>query len=137
MIRPHPKPTKKTRQPSITELKKKVWAVFSKWIRQRDNYTCYTCGKIMKKGDSGCHSGHYVPQSKGNALRFDERNVHCQCLSCNSFKRGNLSEYALRLERDYGHGILQEFDSIKNTPKKFTREELYSMLDHYSKLLEV
>ena len=88
----------------------------------------------MQKGDSGCHAGHYVPQSKGNRLRFDERNVHCQCLSCNSFKRGNLSAYALKLEEEYGHGILQEFDRIKNEHKKFTIAELEDMIARYTLL---
>jgi len=48
---------------SINELKKALWTVFSKWIRQRDKFICYTCGK------PGNHAGHYVPQSKGNARR--------------------------------------------------------------------
>ena len=133
-----PKAKKKKKPPKlgVVALRKKVWPVFSKWIRARDNYRCYTCGKQMEKGDPGCHAGHYVPQSKGNRLRFDERNVHAQCVSCNSFKRGNLSEYALRLERDYGSGILQEFDRIKNELKHYTREELLSMFEYYTKRLE-
>lgn len=144
MIRPDPKPKKqpkikkkpKPKKLGVVALRKKVWPVFAKWIKKRDNYTCYTCGKVMQKGDTNCHAGHYVPQSKGNRLRFDERNVHCQCVSCNSFGRGNLSVYALNLERDYGHGILQEFDRIKNEQKKFTCEELLCMLDDYKKRLE-
>jgi len=121
----------KQKTETVNSLKKKVWTVFSKWIRRRDNYRCYTCDKQMAEGDSGCHAGHYVPQSKGNRLRFDERNVHAQCLSCNSFKRGNLSAYALKLEAQYGSGILQEFDSIKNERKKFTKDELQDMLADY------
>ena len=132
-IRPQPKPKK---QIKITDLRKKVWTQFSKYIRLRDNYTCYTCGKVMLRGDSNCHAGHYVPQSKGNRLRFDERNVHAQCVTCNSFNRGNLSAYALRLEQDYGHGILQEFDSVRNERKQFTRDELLEMLDHYKGLVD-
>jgi 5-methylcytosine-specific restriction endonuclease McrA len=109
---------KKVKKKSIQELKKELWRLFSKWIRERDQHLCYTCGKPAQ------HAGHYVPQSKGNALRYDERNVHAQCISCNSFKRGNLVPYALRLERDYGPGILQEFEQIKNTVYKPTHDEL-------------
>jgi len=110
---------------SIRELKKELWRIFSKYIRARDKNICYTCG------NPGQHAGHYVPQSKGNALRFDERNVHCQCISCNSFQRGNLVKYALRLEKDYGNGILQELDRIKNTVYKPTRDELEKKIAHY------
>ena len=128
-----PKPKK---QPAIKDLQKKLWPIFSKWIRQRDNYTCYTCGKNMLDNPSSCHAGHYVPQNKGNRLRFDERNVHAQCLTCNNFKSGNLSEYALNLEADYGLGVLQEFEAVKNERKKFTREELQDMIDDYRQRLK-
>ena len=131
-----PKPNKKTKKPTITQLKKTLWPIFSKWIRQRDNYTCYTCGKNMLDNPSSCHAGHYVPQSKGNRLRFDERNVHAQCVTCNSFRSGNLAEYALQLENEYGLGVLQEFDWVKNDPKKFKREELQDMIDDYRQRLK-
>ena len=111
---------------SIKELKKQLWTIFSKYIRARDGNICYTCGSQAH------HAGHYVPQSKGNALKFEERNVHAQCISCNSFKRGNLAPYALHLERDYGPGILQEFERIKNTVYKPTREELSEKIEHYT-----
>jgi hypothetical protein len=114
---------------SINELKKALWTIFSKWIRARDNYICYTCGK------PGNHAGHYVPQSKGNALRWNEKNVHCQCMSCNCYKSGNLSVYALNLEKQYGAGILQEFDVIKHTVYKPTRDELEEKIAHYRGLL--
>jgi 5-methylcytosine-specific restriction endonuclease McrA len=117
---------------SIRELKKALWTIFSKYIRARDENICYTCGKPAQ------HAGHYVPQSKGNALRYDERNVHAQCISCNSFRRGNLAPYALRLEKDYGAGILQEFDRIKQTTYKPTHEELETKIGYYKlKLMEL
>ena len=135
-IKTCPKPTKKKKRPTITQLKKTLWPIFSKWIRRRDNYTCYTCGKNMLDNPSSCHAGHYVPQSKGNRLRFDERNVHAQCLTCNNFRSGNLSVYALELEAEYGTGILQEFESVKNERKKFTAEELQNMIDDYRQRLK-
>lgn len=97
---------KKPKKKSIRELKKVLWVKFSKWIRKRDNYTCFTCGK--KDEPSKMDAGHYVPRSKGNALYFDERNVNTQCTSCNRFKHGNLAIYALKLEERYEAGIIQE-----------------------------
>jgi hypothetical protein len=46
-------------------------------------------------------------------------------------RRGNLYEYAIRLERDYGPGILQELDEIKKDLKKFARWELEEMIELY------
>jgi hypothetical protein len=122
---------KEAKPPSIRELKKKLWTIFSKYIRKRDGYVCYTCN------NPGNNAGHYVPQSKGNALRYDERNVHCQCSGCNMYKRGNLAPYALRLEKEYGPGILQEFDKIKNTIYKPTHHELLKKIEHYKDELRI
>jgi len=57
-------------------------------------------------------------------------------LTCNNFRSGNLSVYALELEAEYGPGILQEFESIKNERKKFTAEELQNMIDDYRQRLK-
>lgn len=120
---------------SIIQLRKDCWRVFSKYIRLRDKYTCFTCGKDMNTCKEYAQAGHYVPQSKGNRLRFDERNVNCQCASCNMHQHGNLAVYALRLEEKYGLGILQEFNSIKNGVKKFERYELEEMIERYNGLV--
>ena len=126
---------KTERQKSIRQLKKELWTVFSKYIRHRDKYTCITCETVMQDKPSSAHAGHYVPQSKGNALRYDERNVNCQCASCNVYKRGNLSIYALKLEQMYGMGILQEFDEIRHTVWKPTHEELEAKIAYYKEYL--
>lgn len=126
-----PKPTKKPKAQTIQGLMKRLWRAFSKWVRWRDGYICYTCGKDMRLKRESAQAGHYIPQSKGNALRFDERNVHCQCVTCNSFNSGNLSAYALRLTREYGPNILEEFDRIKNARRKYTRQELMEMIADY------
>ena len=39
-------------------LKKKAWVIFSKWIRERDNYTCITCGKSAP--EVHIHAGHLL-----------------------------------------------------------------------------
>lgn len=42
---PQPKSGKAKKKPSISKLKKKLWAEFSLYIRNRDKWTCFTCGK--------------------------------------------------------------------------------------------
>jgi hypothetical protein len=132
-IKKKPKPKA---QISLITLRKTAWKLFSKIVREEEKYVCYTCGKDMSNAKSSADAGHYIPQSKGNVLRFDRRNVHCQCTSCNQFLHGNLSTYALKLEAQYGHGILQEFEEIKNQRKKFTREELEGMIVDYKSRLQ-
>jgi len=59
---------------SISSLKKKLWKVFADYIKKRDKYTCFTCGR---KGEgSGMHAGHFIPKASGGlALYFNEDNV--------------------------------------------------------------
>jgi len=128
------KPKKK--KLGVKTLKKNLWRLFSKFTRARDGYVCITCGKDMKEDKSSCHAGHYFPRTQGNALFFDERNVHAQCTSCNSFKSGNLAIYALKLEELYGVGILQKLDRIRQTVKKFTAPELEDMIKDYTQRLK-
>ena len=94
---PQPKSGKsKKKQPSISSLKKKLWEVFSKYIRARDSYICFTCNR---KGEgSGIHAGHFIPKSVGGILLyFHEENVRAQCYHCNINLGGNQWEYGQRL----------------------------------------
>lgn len=129
------KKPKLPKRKSINELKKELWTCFSRWVRLRDGLRCYTCGKQIQSL-AAAHAGHYVPQSRGSALRYDGRNVHCQCMTCNTFRRGNLYNYALRLEAEYGPGILQEFEVISRQTKKWTHEELERRIKETKAALE-
>ena len=128
LIRPKTKRTGVPRLKSISQLKKVADAVFSVWIRTRDNGTCFTCG--ITKPIKEMQNGHYVSRGH-NSLRFDERNCHCQCVGCNVFKHGNMDEYTLALTRMYGIGILDELSNEKRKIKQFTREELQGIIDKY------
>ncbi len=114
----------------IPKLKRKVWQVFSKWIRERDNYTCFTCGR---KGEgSGMHAGHFVTRSGHNSTFFDELNVHAQCYHCNINLGGNGAEYALRLDERYGEGTAKKLTLKGREVHQFTIEELTTLLTKYT-----
>lgn len=86
--------------------KKKLWKLFSIWIKKRDNYTCYTCGR--KAEGSGLHAGHFVPKSVGGiALYFNEDNVHAQCYNCNINLGGNQYIYGQKLGKKKVEQILK------------------------------
>lgn len=113
------KPLRKKR---IGTYKHKAWDMFSKYIRlkevdQNEMVSCYTCG--TKKHWKEVHAGHYIAKSLSLALRFDERNVHPQCVACNQWRHGNLAQYALALKREYGEGILEELDRDRRMGEGF------------------
>lgn len=58
-----PKETKKTKKPSVAKLKKKLWTLFSEYIRRLyshdDICECVTCG--VKKHWKELQAGHFIP----------------------------------------------------------------------------
>lgn len=113
---------------SIHRWKVKVWNEFSKFIKKRDKWTCFTCGTIRQ--DSGMHAGHFVSRRHNNTL-FDEKNVRAQCAGCNMFKKGALDIYSQKLILLYG---LKEFNDLVDRGKiikKFTRNELMDLYEKY------
>ncbi len=120
---------------SIRSLKTELWKLISKYIRQRDNFRCKTCGQ------DGNHCGHYRHNTErnallgGNALWYDERNLNCQCAGCNTYRGGNLPAYAIYLERLYGQGILQDLDTLYRTYKLWTLEEIEEKIAFYKRLI--
>lgn len=106
--------------------KHKAWSVFSRAIRKRDAdengmVACFTCGAVKHFTELDC--GHYIPKSISLALRFDERNNHPQCVGCNQFRHGNLTQYALALKRKYGESILEELDRDRRLGEGFRISE--------------
>lgn len=124
---------------SKVKIKRKLWKVFSEFIRRRDEGKCFTCS--TQKDYKEMDAGHYIPTSIcGEYLYFNEREVNCQCRACNRFKHGNLTEYARRLVKKYGAGILEELNNIKKEGKTMPATEMLKKVEYYkneiSKLTE-
>ena len=64
---------KTERKKLIDKLDKKVMEL----VRERDNWTCQRCGKKVTK--SNAHCSHVIPRSRGNALRWDLKNLKLLC----------------------------------------------------------
>jgi hypothetical protein len=103
------------------KLKKELDAIFSKFIRWRDKGQCYTCPK--KDDPKYMQNGHFVPRQY-LAVRYDERNCHCQCYACNMLYNGQPSRYAQRLKEDFGEEIINELEKLRQQiTKDFPYEE--------------
>jgi len=81
-------------------------------------------------------AGHYVPKSVSLSLKFDERNVKPQDTACNRFRHGNLTQFALGLEKLYGPGILEQLDSEKHKTTKYYKGDYESMIETYQQKLK-
>jgi len=92
------------------QLKKELWKHFSLYIRRRDKFTCFTCGRTGEGG--GMHAGHFISKAAGGlALYFHEENVRAQCYHCNINLGGNQYEYSRRL----GKKKSEELYKLKQT----------------------
>ena len=87
-----------------------AWTLFSRYVRQRDNYICATCGNTTPEAQQ---AGHYWPVGlvgSNNRLSWDEMNVHSQCKKCNE-KHGGLQKLmADYIDREYGEDVRKSLD---------------------------
>jgi len=103
---------------------------FNPWIRMRDKgKKCISCHVTL---EGKYDAGHYYP-STNFSLRFDESNVHGQCVKCNQYLHGNLIEYRKGLINRIGLDEVQRLDSMAHQTRKWTREELQDLMEKYPK----
>ncbi len=76
-------------------------------------------------------AGHFYP-STYEGLRFNELNVHGQCVPCNREKHGNLHEYRKRILMRISQEDLEWLDANRNLKLKLSKEELEDLFIHYT-----
>jgi len=127
---------------TIPQWKKKLWRIFSTYIRKRDSDDgygqCISCGKYCAY-DAQWHAGHYYTKGSSFAsMVFDERNVNGQCCHCNTYLEGNKQGYTLGLIKKYGKNILEDLEIKKSLSSKniWTRWEYEVLFKHYKELVK-
>lgn len=135
-----PKRGKKSRTTGIQSLDRKLWEIFSKYIRTRDckygglpGYgLCITCGKAH--GISDMDAGHFIGR-RHKATRFHEKNVNAQCRKCNRFESGEQYAHAKAIDSKWGPGTADMLYSLSRMPTKLTREWYEMQIEEYKKKL--
>ena len=132
----------KTKKKSLSSMKRKVWKLFSEYIRLRDclqttglpDYgKCITCGKTVPR--TLLQAGHFIP-GRHNANLFSERGTHAQCYNCNINLKGNTLEYRRQVVNLYGEGADLELEQEARQIKKFTVPGLEELLLYYKSEIE-
>jgi hypothetical protein len=111
------------------DVAKEAQVAFNKYIRERDRYKgCITCKKPLEhKYDAG----HYYSVGSSPELRFDEDNVHGQCVGCNQHLHGNLIEYTFALPERIGQERFEALKQRRNIPAKYSKPELKAIKEKY------
>lgn len=68
--------------------------------------TCVTCGIELPCNKT--NGGHFIPRGC-LPYRWDEKNVHCQCVRCNLYKNGAYIEYSLWFSKTYGQDTFKRY----------------------------
>ena len=122
---------------SKSKLKKKLDAIFSKYIRwyyaDANGYVeCYTCGVTKPVKEMQC--GHF--QSRRHyATRWHTDNCIPQCVKCNMFMQGNIWVYGNKLKAEIGDVKFNKLIQLSNSTVKYTQQDYLNMLEYYKKEL--
>ncbi|WP_336709821.1 MULTISPECIES: recombination protein NinG [unclassified Cedecea] len=98
------------------------------FIRERDrDLPCISCGTFTS---AQWDAGHYRTTAAAPQLRFDERNIHRQCVVCNQHKSGNLVPYRVELIERIG---IEQVEAIESDHKRhrWTTEECQAIKAKY------
>lgn len=122
-----------TKTDTIPKLTAKAQKVFNKYVRERDSengyFTCISCGKTLPIEQM--NAGHYIPQKNSSLLRFNEYNVHGECISDNGFNEFHLINYRKNLINKIGQEMVDWLEENQRTIKKWQRNELNELIDRY------
>jgi hypothetical protein len=114
---------------SVSQYRRELQKVFNEFIRLRDrNEPCISCDKKLPvKYDAG----HFYSVGAYPNLRFNEDNVHGQCVECNQHRHGNLLEYAPRLTERIGFERASKLMVLRNEPLRLSLEEIKKLTEEY------
>ena len=128
----------KPKTESLPMLIKELDGVFSRYIHLRDalpngRFICISCGK--EKPISEAQAGHYYPRGT-MSTRFDEDNVHLECVYDNCFNKDHLKGYLTNLLMKIGQDRLWQLDQKAKQMKKWTHYELKELIEYYKEKIK-
>lgn len=95
-----PRTAKLPKKPTISKLKKQLWAITREIIINKYGSDCYTCPALSLSG-SNRHVGHFISSSICSAeMRYYLDNLRPQCYACNIHRSGNWPAYEAHLRAD-------------------------------------
>jgi hypothetical protein len=113
-----------------SKLIKKLDAIFSKYIRLKNSdkngyCVCITCNKKLHWKE--IQAGHFISR-KHYSTRWDEDNVHPQCVACNVYRAGEQYKYSVALGPYLSDKIYMKSQKIV----KYKDYELEEKINNYS-----
>lgn len=128
------KKIRKEKLKTHSEWLKDLQKVFNTYIRDRDYMKpCISCERqLIGKFDAG----HFFTVGAYPNIRFNEDNVHGQCVYCNQHLHGNISEYAIKLPFRIGQERFNKLLEDRTKSNKLTIDEIKTKIIHYNKRIK-
>jgi hypothetical protein len=114
---------------------KKLWKVFSEFIRLRDSNghgycRCFTCGAVRYWWDCDC--GHGIGRQH-LSVKYNEKNNHAQCKKCNGLEGGMRERYKENMDKKYGEGTWDLMEIAARRPSNISQFDIAILTDYYQK----
>ena len=123
---------KKTKK---TTAKRRADKAMSDYIRERDNFICFTCGF---HGDKySMDNGHLISRY-WSATRYYEKNCNAQCKACNFLHENDPEIYKRKWIAEHGQEAFENMYAMSKHQIKATVEYYLKWEKHYkNKLAEL
>lgn len=97
--------------------------------------SCVTCGRVLPCDKQ--NGGHFILRGC-IPLRWDKKNVNCQCPACNLYKNGAYLEYSQWFIKQYGEEEFNRYVDMyrewrQGKIRAYRMDELRQIYDHWLK----
>jgi len=124
---------RKEKLKTTSDYLKEVEVFVNRFIRLRDkDKPCVSCQRPLK---SKFDAGHYRSKGGNPEIRFNEDNIHGQCVYCNRHLHANLIDYRISLIKRIGLDRVEWLEG-KHEPRKYTIPELIIMKEEYKEKIK-
>jgi hypothetical protein len=124
-------PAKKAGRTATSSLIKELDGLFSEWLRRGNSVNgkceCFICGRKARWQEM--QAGHYIDRDQ-MSLRFDIRNVHVVCPSCNLWDQHHQIRFRNAIQHKQGPEVLSFIESKKRSLQKWMPFELQERIDY-------
>lgn len=105
------------------------------YIKARDKGKL--CASCDAQWSSDFDAGHFMSGAKFPRMKFDEFNIHAQCIQCNRYKEGNVEQYRIKLTERMGAEYVAALDEKARLDKmqgvhKWERSDLIRIRKYFT-----
>lgn len=115
---------------TVTDYTRDAQKIVNQYIRLRDkDLDCISCGADLDARNT--NAGHHFSANGFPNTRFNEDNIHNQCVYCNQHNSGNLLEYRKGLIDKIGQERYDKLEAESKEKKSYTKEELKNIIKKF------